>query len=784
MADRPNQQGTYAGGPAPDAMVARPTAGVHEVALGVPGAPVTTGAHPGGGGASAFSLSMLLRSKWMILAVFVGLSALMIPWIWLLTGPVYQATSLVRVSPVISRIVFKTEDNGMVPLYKSFLNTQVSVIRGPKVLQRVLDNPEVQQTTWYREPPRTWRTMLGGTPPSQLERLRDALSVQPRRDTELIDVAMTAALAQEAKLIVNATVDAFKKYTDETFRESDILRFETLSNERSTLQKEIDGLVESKFNYAKSLGTLDPEELRSKLATQLSTLEANEQELERQYEMARFTLEALEATAPVEGETADDAEQAEEVPAGPRYGGDAEWRALNLACENARHELDVARQRFGESHPRIKQLASDLEHGERLRQARELDLDAQWEDALATMGTNGAEGAVTRAQAEWAVKLQARELELLRANITRQQEKVAQAGEMAKRIAHYDEEIRYKRELYDVVRSRLEELEIEAKAPARIAVAAAAIAPSEPFRDRRALLTALVLGGALCAGIALAYLKGSVDPRILEVQDVQHAVHVPFLGQLPPLQTARGAITWNCNPAVLEGIRMVRTALLSRLRDSDDRTVLITSSSSRAGKTSVAIGLAQSLAQLGKHTLLVEADLRAPSLSQRLGLEERGAGLAALLRGEADDNQAIERDFLPGLDLLRAGAGAEEFDPELLANGGFAQCLARWRPQYDYIILDSPPVLPVADTRILAGQADGIVMVLRSSHCRRHDVMRAYADMSAAGGRLLGTVLVGVHPGSRYGYGYGYGYGAPEAYRTYYDNQRALGAKPATEGVA
>jgi len=743
---------------------------------------VMVAAEPVAAGLPAFSLFMLLRAKWLILAVFVALSAALIPWIWLLTGPVYRATSLVRVSPVISRIVFKTEDNGMVPLYKSFLNTQVSVIRGPKVLQRVLDNPEVQQTTWYREPQRTWRTLLGGTPPSQLERLRDALSVQPRRDTELIDVAMMAASSAEAKLIVDTVVDAYKKYTDETFRESDIRRFETLTNERVTLQKEIDGLVESKFNYAKSLGTLDPEELRSKLVTHLSTLEAEEQELARQYEMARFTLEALEAGAEANPDGED--EEAEEVPAGPRYADDPEWRALNLTCENTRHELEVARQRYGESHPQIKQLTANLEHGKRLRQARETELEGQWEDALATMGANGGEGALTRAQTAWAVQLQQRELELLHENIERQREKVASAGEMAKRIAHYDEEIRYKRELYDVVRTRLEQLEIEAKAPARIAVAAAAIAPSEPFRDRRALLTAMVLGGALCAGIALAYLKGSVDPRIQQAGDVQHTVQVPFLGQLPPLPTARGAITWNCNPAVLEGIRMVRTALLSRLRDSDDRTVLITSSSSRAGKTSVAIGLAQSLAQLGKRTLLVEADLRAPSLSLRLGLEGVGSGLAALLQGEAEDSQAIEREFLPSLDLLRAGEGAEEFDPELLANGRFAKCLARWRLHYDYIILDSPPVLPVADTRILAGQADGIVMVLRSSHCRRNEVMRAYADIGAAGGRLLGTVLVGVHPGSRYGYGYGYGYGSPGAYQTYYDSQRALSAKPATEGVA
>lgn len=131
-------------------------------------------------------------------------------------------------------------------------------------------------------------------------------------------------------------------------------------------------------------------------------------------------------------------------------------------------------------------------------------------------------------------------------------------------------------------------------------------------------------------------------------------------------------------------------------------------------------------------------------------------GLAALLTGAADDRRVVLSGTTPRLDLVLAGDVAEDFDPELLANGVLDVAMARWRKIYDFILVDSPPVLPVADARILARQTDGTLMVLRSSHTRRSDVVQAYADLSAAGGTLLGTVLVGARIGSGYSYDCGY----------------------------
>ncbi|MGB2986090.1 MAG: polysaccharide biosynthesis tyrosine autokinase [Phycisphaerae bacterium] len=732
---------------------------------------------PGGGfldvpGASgntprnAFSASMLLRCKWLIFGVFVLVSGITVPCIWLFIAPVYQATAVVRVSPVVSRIVFRTEDNGIVPLYRSYLNTQVSIIRSPTVLHRVLDRAEVRQTRWYQEEGRVFLR----APLSPVERLKDALSVRPRPHTELIDVSVSARDAKEARLLVGTVVDEYKGFSDESLRESDVRRIESLVNERVGLQSEIDGLVATKFNLSKRLGTTGPEELRSQLTTQLSFLESQIEERERGLAMIEWDLETLRSergTTDKEGD--EDTDEAQSGIAHPRYTADTEWRRLDIELDTTRHHLELARQQYGESHPRIRELLASIDHAERLLRQRELQLDDQWQNAslqtapipnrTVTLGDQ----VVDRASLERQAGRLQHQIELLNEAIEQQRRKVADAGEVAQDIAQYDEEIRHKRELYDAVRSRLTQLEMESKAPARIAVAAYAVEPSRPYRDRRLVLTVMALLGAMMLGLGLGYLRVALDSKIHEAGDVRYAVRVPFLGQLPPLPTTADLMA-DAGPELMESVRMVRTALLERLNDSAKNVVLITSSTSQTGKTSVAVLLARSLACLGRRTLLVEADLRRPSLSQRLNVRST-TGLAALLTGTADDKAAIVPTGVAKLDVLPAGQQPEEFSSELLANGVFATCVERWKSSYDFVVLDSPPVLPVADARILAGQADGTILVLRSAHCRRAEVLQAYADLSAGGGTLLGTILIGV----RFGTGYGY-YGD---YRAYGDGSHA-----------
>ena len=694
---------------------------------------------------------MLWRSKWLMLGTFVLICGAAIPYVWLFLPPTYDATAIVRVSPVITRIVFKTEDNGIVPLYRSYLNTQVSIIRSPNVLQRVLDREDVRRTKWYT---RDDSVLPGSVPSNPIERLGEALSIRPRRNTELIDVSIVTQDASDAKVLVDAVVDEYRRYIDESAKETSLHRFETLRNEQVSLQREIDGLVATKFNLSNRLGTTGPEELRLQLTTHLSSLEAERAALERQLALAQWEMDMRKSSVEDEGRVADGSAGAVSNQAVQRYSEDPEWRGLSIKAEMIRHQLALARQEYGEAHPRIKQLVSSVGHAERLLRQREAQLEMRWEEGpfQARSVSNSPVAVVDAVPLDRQAKRLARHVELFGGEIDGQRRKVAEAGEIAKQIAQYNEEIRYKRELYDAVRSRIAQLELESNAPARISVAAHAVQPSKPSRDRRLLLTGMSVGLALMAALGVGYIRISMDSKIRGPGEVRYAVHAPFLGQLPPLPPSANLML-DTSPLLMESVRMVRTALLERLDQNTSNVVLVTSASSRAGKTSFAVLLARSLAMLGRRTLLVEADLRRPSLAQRLNLASE-SGLAALLMGSTADESVIVRSSVDKLDILAAGELPENFSAELLANGVLSRCLARWKESYDFVLLDSPPVLPVADARILSSQADGTILVLRSSHCRRAEVAQACTDLTDAGGRLVGAVLVGVPIGSVYG-GYG-----------------------------
>lgn len=706
----------------------------------------------GEGSSNAFSFSSLFRFKWLALGVFVLVSAATIPCVWLVVKPTYQANAVIRVAPVVPRIIFRTEDNSMMPLYTSYVNTQVTVIRSLSVLRRVLEDANVQETKWYKDKPRTFRTALGGSAPTHLERLRKDLTVRPRRNTELIDVAMSAYSSAEAVLIVNTIVKEYKRFIDETLRGTDIKRLDMLNSEHGILQREITALVTNKYNRCKLLGTTDAEALTSQWAADLRVLRSEYDQLKREHEAAKTALESRHPAAEGAEEERNGAGAVAETEAAQRrFADDPEWRELSRALKNAQLMVETESLRYGEQNPRLKELQLNVEHVERLLRERETQLNAAGDGVLTPEGLTFP-GAVDRAALEQLVEDQKEQLERMSAEIEGQQNELDKAGDLAKDIALYDEEIRQKSELKEDIRVRREALEMEGKAPARISVADDGTASTQPAQDRRLLLTVMALGGAMMVGLGVAYLRASTDPKIREAGDVQKTSLAPFLGQLPPLPSPR-CLAAEYDALATEGFRGIRTVLLERLHRTDARVLQVTSSCAEAGKTSVAVGLATSLAHLGKRTLLVEADLRRPSLSKSLGLES-DAGLAALLSGNTSDGEAIVHGEVPGLDVIIAGEQPADFDSELLANGIFETCLERWKQEYEFILLDSPPVFPVADARILAGQADGTLMVLRSSHCRRDEVAQAYADLGAAGGKLLGTILVGVRPGSQYGYDY------------------------------
>jgi len=229
----------------------------------LPGWPAGMARHGAPAPSALGLLAPVLRFKWTVVLIAILVAAPAIAVIWTQIVPKYQARAEVRVRPIVPRLVFRTDDNGAIPFYDSFVNTQVSLIRGLTVLQRVLDRPEIQKTQWYRAPARTFLEQIRGSTAPHMERLRDGLSVRPRPRTEIIDVSFVDISAAEAKLIVDAVLDQYVKYSGETSDATEDVLYRQLVEQQRSLQNEIDGREKICAELRRQLATGTPQELIS-----------------------------------------------------------------------------------------------------------------------------------------------------------------------------------------------------------------------------------------------------------------------------------------------------------------------------------------------------------------------------------------------------------------------------------------------------------------------------------------------------------------------------------------
>lgn len=281
--------------------------------------------------------------------------------------------------------------------------------------------------------------------------------------------------------------------------------------------------------------------------------------------------------------------------------------------------------------------------------------------------------------------------------------------------------------------------------------------PVQPFAPRpwRNMLAALLAGTVL--GLGLAALRDTLDTRVNDAQAVTDELGLPLLGVVTADgSTARRPIA-AAGTRRLEDLRQVRTNMQFAGAEGSLDTIVVTSSIAKEGKSVTALNVAVTLADGGRRVALVDCDLRRPSMGRYTGLT-LPAGLTHVLTGQADLPdvmvQLTER-------LWVVTAGATPPNPsELLGSAAMQQVLAELGKDFDTVVLDTPPLLPVADAAVLAAVASGVVLVLRANVVRKEQVRRSVQALKAADARLLGCVLNGVPPAAskdneQYGYSAG-----------------------------
>jgi capsular exopolysaccharide synthesis family protein len=353
----------------------------------------------------------------------------------------------------------------------------------------------------------------------------------------------------------------------------------------------------------------------------------------------------------------------------------------------------------------------------------------------------------------------------LQAEMDRQRAETLTLNDSAAQYAILQRDVDTNRQLYEAILTRMKDVAVASGSEdSNVSVINSAEVPTIPTSPKKGREMTLALIVGLTGGIGLAFLLEFLDNTLKNPEEAENYLRVPSLGVVPEFSSITGAGSpygsrelLNDRPASAlppgrelvtahgsysslgEAYRNLRTALLLSRAGGPPQVTMITSATSREGKTVTAVNTAVMLAQSGARTLLIDADLRRPRCHRVLTVDNQ-LGLTEVLTGSRELGEVVRRTEIENFDFL--GSGSAPPNPtELLGSTKMLETLTALRKIYEYIIVDTSPVLPVSDPLVVAQLADGIMVVANAVATPRQQVRTAVARLEYARGKILGVVL-------------------------------------------
>jgi capsular exopolysaccharide synthesis family protein len=711
------------------------------------------------------ALRALRRHWWRILAVWFVISAVLVALAYAKVKPVYEATAWLKVEPSARSLL--APSSGTSGDFGPYLETQVLLVTSPDVLGSALQDRKVAAL------PR----ILGSLDPEA--DLRRDVKAANQIKTHLITVAMAGDSPDETATIVNAVVDAYVKaarsWTDQETR-AQIEKLEELGRKyESDIARQKDALHAAiRKAGAEEMNLKDKNrvslETWRQFKTQLGQVGIERSSAEAILKHLQDDLRARRAAASLANDPQRlERELLEQFRAHPRVAEldaliETDEEKLTQAKRLGRNPRDPAiqgiKKRLDERRAQYNELWRTL--APRLRQRLASGEGARRDEVLESRA------AEVRDQQLKVFQFKKQE-ELLAERLNKLEIEVKATGDDALEIQFAKEELSTSQEQRATVERNLKQLEYEAMGNTRISQIARAKPSFVPISNNRAKLMAAAPVGVLVLVLGLFVLVEARSGRVADPDELPGRVRVGVLGVVPPLPSAK-RLRGSGQRALRDNQRRVDEFVqsLDHLRVAlcadrpglmaGHRCILITSACGGEGKTTLAAQLAGRCANAGLSTLLIDADLRRPSLGNLLEVAP-GPGLADVLAGEAEPETAlVVIGNAGGFHLLPAGTSG--LDPSRLLQGDvLGQLVARFRGAFDVVLIDAPPVLAVPDALLLGRWADGAILAVRHDASRFPLVDRAHRRLASVGVNVLGAVVNGVRSmESAYGYGsYGYG---------------------------
>ena len=709
--------------------------------------------------------------KWTLLAMMIVAMALATVAVYMMT-PIYRAGATLLIEDEPNKVLSIEQVYGLEGSGTDYLQTQIELLKSRALAERVvrqLDlthypefDPRQQPEPWVDVPRMRaavaqWLPFLAADePPVEPEdlteekifdlvtrKLMSRTGVAPMGKSQLVKVEVDMADAKMARDTANAIADGHIQIQVESSMNLAMMATQWMNNRLGELREKLLDSENRLQAYREAENLVDVKGVTTISADELAMTS------DRMINARRARAEAESQFQQVEAMKKGGWTRMASIPAVLGHPLSQQFSAQEA---QARARVEELSKRYGPKHPAMIAARTELA-------AASASVRAQVEQVVAGIERN--------------YQLALANERSLQTSFDGNKSEIQDISRKAFKVRELEREVDSNRTLYDTFMTRLKETTATSDLQnSNARVVDHATLPRIPVKPQKALIIGVAGLLALALGAGIALLLNALNNTVHSVEQVESKLGLPVFGIVPKLaKLKRNEVVRlyaaNKDKLFSESLRTLRTRVILFGIDKPRKVVLVASTLPGEGKTVVAANTATAFGQL-ERVLLIEADMRRPTLAKNLGLPDGTPGLVALIRGDATASQCVRA--INGVDVITAG-GIPPNPLELLSSPAFGALMTTFESQYDRIIIDSPPVHTVSDAVVLGTYADTLVYVVNAGVTTMAQVERSISQLRQNNVPVSGMVLnqVDIRKAQRYGYRYGgyydyYGYsGSHEA---------------------
>jgi capsular exopolysaccharide synthesis family protein len=681
------------------------------------------------------SLLIALRRRWVaavLLSVLLGTGAAAGAY-YALT-PEHTAFARIRVASVEQR--FLTNPGGAD--FRTYMQTTAQQITGRPVILSALKREEVR------------RLGLEGRVPDPVQYIEEKLRVEFKEGSELISILMSSDDPQVAIAVANAIKETYLDDVVYAERNARVARVNQLEKAHTEARDALRGKKENLKKIGETLGTVDPalwREERNEAAVALRDARHQASQIGFRLVEARSALEIFDHRVKVAQEAAEGGAAAPALA--DLLDADQEFRQLQTRATGLQDLIQDFVQKGAGNYPTCKAARQRLAGIERQMQTRKQVIIARMKRGLPGNTPRGEDPKVYRAQLQRTVDSLVKLDKDLKAEIKQLATIVARTPVRAAEYESLAEEIKQNESVVADLGLKAERERIELQGVPRITrVHDGELMKKETKKQALATIASpLAVLLAVCTGLAYFEFR---QRRVRTAGQVSRGLGIRVVGAVPAMPHLEQYLSGQAGESdldghpVMESIDAIRTQLLHDAGARSTRVVMVTSATHGEGKTTLAGHLAGSLARAGRKTLLLDGDLRRPSVHELFEVAQQ-PGFSEVLLGEVEVADAIQDSGTENLALMAAG----QWDREVLlalSRDGMQGVFEKLQEEFDFVIIDSHPVLPATDSLLIGRQVDAVILSVLRDVSQTPRVYAAAQQLGALGIRVLGAVVNGTNP--------------------------------------